>query len=553
MTALAGAAFNAKVNWSGIDWKAAHQNVRRLQARIVKAIRENRWGKAKSLQFLLTHSFSAKVLAVKRVTENKGKRTPGVDKEIWDTPEKKAKAVGTLRKSGYKSLPLRRILIPKGLGKQGKRPLSIPTMRDRAMQALYLLALDPIAETMADPNSYGFRRERSTEDAIEQCFTVLAQKRSAQWVMKADILSCFDRILHVWSEANIPMDKFVLRQWLKAGFIQHNILYPTEAGTPQGGIASPVLANMALDGLEKELKRRFPSTKAENLKIHYIRYADDFIITSKSKEMLEMEIRPFVESFLKERGLELSQEKTRITHIEDGFDFLGQNIRKYSGKLLIKPASENVKYFLRKVRKIVKANKQMKAGDLIVQLNSRIRGWANYHRHIVSKLTFSKVDNAIFKVIWQWARRRHRGKTRRWVKEKYFKHIGNRDWIFFGKIKNFDGQIKEVQLVFAAKTPIKRHIKIRGKANPYDSTWEVYFEKRTYAKMLNNLRGRGVLLRLWKRQTGICPNCQQNLTEETGWNIHHIIRRVDGGKDTLKNLLLLHPECHRQIHNHSSK
>ena len=251
----AGAASHAAEGWHTINWKSAYRIVCRLQARIVKAIQEGRWGKVKALQYLLTHSFSGKALAIRRVTENQGKGTPGVDREVWDTPEKKATALQALRQRGYNPQPLRRVYIPKKNGKM--RPLGIPTMRDRAMQALYLQALDPIAETMADPNSYGFRKERSTADAIEQCHIVLSNRGGARWIFEGDIKSCFDRISHEWLMAQIPMCKTILQKWLKAGFMEKHVFYATEEGTPQGGICSPVLANMALDGLERELRGRY--------------------------------------------------------------------------------------------------------------------------------------------------------------------------------------------------------------------------------------------------------------------------------------------------------
>jgi RNA-directed DNA polymerase len=226
------------VDWHAINWLKVHQTVRRLQVRIVKAVQASRWSKVKALQYLLTHSFSAKALAVKRVTENSGKWTPGVDGMLWDNPEKKAKAIGQLRQRGYRPQPLRRLWIPKNHG-QGRRPLGIPCKVDLAMQALYLQALEPIAETTGDPNSYGFRKDRSTADAIEQCFTVLNKRKSPKWVLEGDIKSCFDEISHDWLVAHIPMDKTMLRKWLKAGYMDQGTLYPTEAGTPQGGIATP--------------------------------------------------------------------------------------------------------------------------------------------------------------------------------------------------------------------------------------------------------------------------------------------------------------------------
>jgi RNA-directed DNA polymerase len=256
----AGAPSHAKADWHTIDWPAVHRNVCRLQARIVKAAQEGRWGKVKALHHLLTHSFSGKALAVKRVTENQGKDTPGVDRVIWNTPEKKMEAVLDLRQRGYQPQPLRRVLIPKSNGK--RRPLGIPTMRDRAMQALYLLALDPIAETTADPNSYGFRKERSTADAIGQCHTVLSNRGGARGILEGDIKSCFDRISHEWLLAHIPRNRAILQKWLKAGFMEKQALHTTEEGTPQGGICSPALANLTWDGLERRLREHYPKATA---------------------------------------------------------------------------------------------------------------------------------------------------------------------------------------------------------------------------------------------------------------------------------------------------
>lgn len=546
---VAGAASHEAVDWHAIDWPKAHRNVRRLQARIVKATQEGRRGKVKALQRLLTHSFSGKALAVKRVTENKGKRTPGVDREIWNTPNKKAAAIGTLRRRGYRPQPLRRTYIPKSDSKR-KRPLSIPVMKDRAMQALYLLALDPIAECMADPNSYAFRRGRCQADAIAQYFNILSKKDRARWIYEGDISACFDKISHEWLLKNTPMDKIILRKWLKAGFIDKYVFYTTEEGVPQGGIISPAIANRTLDSLEAKLRERYPRSSriGQRAKVNLVRFADDFLITGSSKELLKNEVAPLVKAFLKERGLELSPEKTRITHIDDGFDFLGQNVRKYKGKLLIKPSRKNVKAFLNKVRKIIKTSGTMSAGQLIIKLNPIIRGWANYHRHVVSKQTFSEVDNATFKALWHWAKSRHPSKSGKWIKEKYFRSKGHRKWIFYGEVKNKDGKTQKAHLFNIPGVPIKRHTKIEGAANPYDPIWEVYFEKRRGAQMAQNLKGQRHLLYLWQEQNGICPVCKQKITKQTGWNNHHIIPRVKGGSDRAENRVLLHPNCRHPNH-----
>ncbi len=427
----------------------------------------------------------------------------------------------------------------------------MPTMKDRAMQALYLLALDPIAEILADPNSYGFRKERSPADAIDQCHRVLSNRAGAEWILEGDIKACFDKLSHAWLEAHIPMEKSILRKWLKAGFIEKRVLQPTEEGTPQGGICSPVIANLALDGLEAKLREKYPkaSNASRKAKANLVRFADDFIITGSSKEFLEKEIKPLVEQFMKERGLELSQEKTQITHITAGFDFLGQNIRKYKdGKVLVKPSKKNVKTFLAHIRKLIKENAQATAGNLIVRLNPKIRGWANYHRHVSSKQTFVKVDDAIFRALWQWAKRRHPKKPGRWVKDKYFHSIGERNWVFCGEIEEPDGTTRKVQLFSAHRVPIERHKKIKGDANPYDPAWEVYFEERLGVKMVHDLKGKRQLISLWKEQNGLCPICHQKITKLTGWNNHHLVRRVDGGTGRRENRVLLHPNCHRQVH-----
>jgi len=546
---IVGAVSHHKEHWHAIDWPTVYQEVRRLQVRIVKAQQEGKPGKVKALQHLLTHSFSGKALAVRRVTENQGSKTAGVDKVTWDTPLKKATAVHALQQHGYHPQPLRRVSIPKKNGKM--RPLGIPTMKDRAMQALYLLALDPIAETTADPNSYGFRPERSCADALEQCYILLAKTRDPQWILEGDIKACFDRISHDWLLANAPMDKGILRKWLKAGYIDKHTLHPTEEGTPQGGICSPVLANLTLDGLERVLREHFRDTtrasRKARSKVHLVRYADDFIVTGSSKELLENEVKPLVEAFMRERGLELSQEKTHITHIEEGFDFLGQNVRKYNGKLLIKPSKKSVKAHLESIRGRIKDNPTDTAGHLITLLNPVIRGWANYHRHAISSEIFHKVDYAIFKALWRWAKRRHPNKGKKWIRKKYFQTVGTRNWVFVGEIIGKQG-VKRVELASAGKTPIQRHNKIRGEANPYDPQWETYFDERMGLKWLQGGMKRRKLIVLWNEQEGRCPLCNQKITKETGWNVHHILYRVYGGKDTLSNLLLLHPNCHRQVH-----
>jgi RNA-directed DNA polymerase len=478
VTAGAGAPPANDGAWAQIDWERVTEEVTRLQARIAKATQAGRWNKAHALQRLLTRSRSGKLLAVKRVTENRGKRTAGVDGEIWSTPTSKLKASQLLTHRGYQPLPLRRVYIPKSNGK--KRPLGIPSMLDRAMQALWLLALNPVAETTADKNSYGFRPRRSTADAIEQCFCALAKRESAQWVLEGDIRGCFDNISHDWLLENVPMDTVVLRKWLQAGFVDKGVLFPTEAGTPQGGIASPVLANLALDGLEDAVRSAIGRTKSarQPAKAHVVRYADDFIVTGASRELLEQKVKPAVEEFLAVRGLQLAPEKTSITRITQGFDFLGQNVRKYGNKLLIKPAHKSVKALMDKVSEVLGKNKAAPQAQVIMLLNPIIRGWAMYHRHVVAAATFSRIDHLVWTKLWRWAKRRHPQKHAQWVKARYFRRQGQRDWVFACRVP--DSQHAEPVVLFRASTvPIKRHTKVRSDANPFDPAWADYFQRRS--------------------------------------------------------------------------
>ena len=545
-----------QVEWRSIKWAECYQEVRRLQMRIAKATREGRWRKVKSLQWLLTHSYSAKALAVRRVTENQGKKTPGIDGETWSTPESKSDAITRLRRRGYKPLPLRRVFIPKSNNKV--RPLGIPVMLDRAMQALHLLALEPVTETKADGNSYGFRPERSTHDAISHLFVMLSRKGAAEWILEGDIESCFDQISHQWILDHALMDKKILQNWLKSGYKEKGKFFPTNEGTPQGGIISPTLANLVLDGLETLLAEKYGSLRFDGhshrtrkYQVNFVRYADDFVITANSKELLEEVIKPLVKEFLAVRGLRLSERKTKVTHISEGFDFLGQNVRKYrfgkpNEKLLIKPSKKNVKAFKVKIKEAIKKLRGATQEDVIDKLNPIISGWANYHRFVVAKETFQKVDHYIWHRLWRsWSRRQHSRKSIEWIKNRHYMNIDGRDWTF-ACASEAKGNIKKLQL--AANVPIIRHVKIMSTATRYDPAYEEYFEKRTSAKMMQNYAGNPKLRQLWKRQNGACPICRQVITGVTKWHLHHIVRKTDGGSDDIENLRLLHPVCHRQIH-----
>lgn len=506
--------------WDSINWDKCQTAVDKLQARIVKAQKEGRHGRVKALQWMLTHSFYAKALAVKRVTSNNGSKTSGVDHVLWRTSNAKFQAISELKRRGYKPQPLKRVHIKKSNGKL--RPLGIPTMKDRAMQALYLLALEPVAETTADNNSYGFRKERSTIDTMEACYCDLAKGVSPQWVLEGDIKGCFDHISHDWLLNNIPMDKVMLKKWLKSGFVFNKELFPTEEGTPQGGIISPTLANMTLDGLERMLKKQFKLKQSRNgyynPMVNFVRYADDFIITAKNREILENGVKPLVCEFLQARGLTLSEEKTKITHLDEGFDFLGFNIRKYKGTLLIKPSKKSLKNFMTKIRGIIDANKGSKQESLIRLLNPVITGWVNYFKYCVASDTFKKADSQIFKKLWQWAVRRHPKKGKKWVAQKYFGRVGNQNWYFISIFSKGDSE-KKVILKKLYDTKIIRYVKIKSTANPLDSDWRGYFDKRTTYKMLLSLKGRNSLLRLWEKQNRVCIHCGEPINKEHEWGV----------------------------------
>jgi RNA-directed DNA polymerase len=462
------------IKWEQIDWKTVEKNVNKLQARIVKAVRQKKWHLVKRLQYLLTNSFHAKLLAVKKVTQNRGKRTAGIDGEKWTTSNSKLKAALEIPGKNYKAKPLRRIYIEKQ-GKKKKRPLSIPTMYDRAMQALYALALNPIAETTADRTSFGFRKHRSSQDAKAQLFVCLSKRNSAQWVLEGDIKGCFDNINHDWLLNNILMDESILKQFLKAGFVYNRHLNPTKAGTAQGGIISPTLANITLDGMENAIAIKYHTNRKGTIsktrynlhKVNFVRYADDFTATADSEEVAK-DIADIIRQFLKDRGLELSCEKTLITHIDNGFDFLGWNFRKYNGKLLIKPSNKSIETITKSISNVIKKGKALSQSSLIKNLNPIIVGWSEYHRSAVAKDTFSKLDFRLWNMLWTWAKRRHPNKSHQWIVNKYWHRVGPRNWVFStdgSKLKSF------------TDTKIIRHPCIKMDKNPYVD--KEYFKWRT--------------------------------------------------------------------------
>jgi RNA-directed DNA polymerase len=515
--------------------------VRSLQRRIVQAVQRGAWRKVKRLSYLLVHSFAARALAGKRVTENSGKKTPGVDGERWGTPEQKATAVARIGQwQHYRPRPLKRIVIPKKNGSQ--RRLSIPTLEDRARQAVYLQALQPIAETQADPNSYGFRPKRRCADALDQCFKVLRQQTSATWILEGDIQGFFDHIAFSWIEEHTPMNKRILAKWLRCGFIDHGALYPTTAGVPQGGIISPVISNLVLDGLEAIVQGSSWQRSVHN--INYVRWADDFIVTATSRQVLTETVLPRLNAFLAERGVRLSAEKTVITPSAQGFDFLGQTVRKPErpngkpAKLQITPSKASFQALKDKVRTLCKQARGATPEQLIDTLTPVLRGWANYHRYVICGETFAKVDNFVWQRMYRWAKRRHSDKTGRWITDRYFPHRKGERWQFTDPATG-----KQLLRVQEAVKP-QRYLKIRGAANPFDPAWEAYFQDRDRKLALQaSSPFRATLLR---QQHGRCPGCRQVIQVEEEVELHH--RDGYHQNNQLGNLVLLHPNCHRQEH-----
>jgi len=484
--------------WETTDWKKIERDVNRLQTRIAKATAEGKHGKAKRLQYLLTHSTCAKMLAIRKVTTNRGKRTAGIDGKKWSTSAAKMKAALELSDVKYKSKPLKRVFIDKK-GKKEKRPLGIPTMKDRAMQTLYALALEPIAETTADSISFGFRKGRSAKDACEQVFNILARKCSPEWILEGDIKGCFDNISHDWLMNNVPMDKDIMHQFLKSGFVHQGELFPTKAGSPQGGAISSLYANMTLDGIETLIQDKFHRNSKGNIENHYraktkvnmVRYADDFIVTTATKE-IAIEVKAIISDFLRKRGLALSEEKTAITHIDKGFDFLGWTFRKFKGKLIIKPSKKSVKSVNEKLSTIIlREGKAKTQADLIRRLNSVIRGWTNYHKHVVASKAFSQVNNNIYLLLQRWAKHRHPQKSSWWRLNRYWHEYNGKPWLFMSE---------EQRLINLRRIKIVRHPKLQISKNPFlDSD---YFQKRKgHLSLLSAARNGEEMLEPYERET----------------------------------------------------
>ena len=472
------------LQWDLIAWGSIEESIRKLRRRIFRATCEQKWNKVRSLMKLMLRSYFNLLLAVRRVTQqNQGKRTAGIDNRLVLSQHARVALVRRMgRHSLWKVKPTRRIYIPKA-GKPGQlRPLSIPTIENRVAQAIVKNALEPSWEARFEANSYGFRPGRSIHDATEHCWILLNSNAKRPWVLDADIKSAFDEISHKFildTIGPVPGHEF-LKQSLKAGYVEAEIFHATESGTPQGGIVSPVMLNIALNGLQQKLGPKYG----------YVRYADDLVCTARTREEITA-IIPVIEKWLSERGLALHPEKTRVVHVDDGFNFLGFFIKRYGGKCLIKPQKEKVLSFLKNIRRWLSKHRNVTAEIVIQHLNPILRGWTNNYKHMVSGQVFSFVKDSIFRMIWKWCLRRHAKdqKGKRWIRRKYFGSHGNSSWTFQAKWRTKDGDYS-IYLFDPETVKIERHVKVRGTASPDDPTLQNYWKERTDERKMRRLNQR---------------------------------------------------------------
>jgi RNA-directed DNA polymerase len=538
-----------QIDWNAIDWKTANRNVRNLRQRIFRATQEGDWDKVQSLQRLMLRSLSNAAVSVRRVTQvNKGKNTPGIDKLTVKTPGERSKLLNELMTlTPWRAKPAKRVYIPKANGKL--RPLGIPVIKDRALQAMVKNALEPSWEARFEASSYGFRPGRSAQDAIERIWMV-AKNKSKIWIVDADIKGCFDNINHEHLLATIGTfpAKELIRQWLKAGYVEMGTLHETTTGTPQGGVISPLLANISLHGMETVLEAH-PRNKGHNAtKRTVIRYADDFVIMCRTKEDAE-QAQEIISKWLAQRGLQLSVDKTRIVSLESGFDFLGFHVRIYPSKqkteggwkALVRPSKQSELKIRKRLRDEMLQLNGQNATTVVRRLNPIIRGWANYFRTQSAAKTFHNLDHFMFKRECQFVRRLHPKKSRSWRQHQYFgkRNPYRKDVNVFGHIDEPD-----IYLVKFSWTKIRRHMMVIGTHSPDDPRLAEYWLKRDLAK-IRDLPPKP--RQLAQRQHGKCPVCGESLFNDERYEEHHIERKDEGGADTLDNLVMLHFYCHQQI------
>jgi len=553
--------------WTALPWRKLEQHLYRLQKRIFKASARGDLKTVHKLQKLLMKSRSARLLAVRRVTqENQGKKTAGIDGVKSVLPAGRlalAEAIHPKRRDERKPKPLRRVWIPKP-GKAEQRPLGIPVMYDRACQALAKQALEPQWEALFEADSYGFRPGRSAHDAIAAIFINISKK--SKYVLDADIKGCFDNIDHqalLEKMRTYPAMRRLVKGWLKAGVMDGIDFSPTPTGTPQGGVISPLLMNIALYGMEEALVNAYTGEKktlsARQGAPKLIRYADDFVVFhAQAAEVLKAQ--QLIATWLKGIGLELKPSKTRLCHTLNeyqgnvGFNFLGFSIRQYpvgrthtgttsngkplGFKTLIKPSKEGVQHHVQALRKILQRSQSLSQEELIDQLNPVIYGWTLYYRTVVSKKQFTVCDCLLMHMLWQKMTRKHPKKGAKWIKGKYWRTVKGNTWTF-----TTPGDSNMHILRRHASTPIQRHIKVKGRTSPFDGNL-LYWAKRLRDHPLTKT----TLGKLLQKQQGKCRWCDLLFRDEDHIDIDHITPKSEGGGEELSNKCALHRHCHDQRH-----
>jgi len=537
--------------WDSIPWKNLRRSVWKLQKRIYRASLQGNWKLVRQLQRLLMSSRAAKLLAVRRVAQdNSGKKTAGIDGVKSLSKRQRVTMAQRLRVNGS-AKPVRRVWIEKADSNE-KRPLGIPVMEDRARQTLVKEALEPEWEARFEPNSYGFRPSRSCHDAVAAIFLAIRQR--TKYVLDADIAKCFDKIDHRALLAKVNASPSVQRQikaWLKAGVMDGAKLFPTDEGTMQGGTISPLLANIALHGLETNIVQSYPRGKGRNPPI-VVRYADDFVVLHADQQVIE-HCTEVARLWLKPIGLELKASKTRLSHTlqevdgKAGFDFLGFNIRQFlvgrykSGrdsrgnllgfKTLIKPSLKAVAKHVETLREIIDNHKSAAQEHLIYALNPVSRGWTRYYSKVASKRIFGGLDNTLFLMLRPWANRRHPNKRKRWCANRYWGRNAR------GR-RVFQPPSGRPQLYLHSSAAISRHVKVQGSRSPYDGDW-IYWGTR---------RGRSPdveprVAKLLRRQAGRCIQCRLYFRDGDQLEVVHVNPHATWGRNAYSNLMLLHHYC----------